>query len=211
MNNSPQPQSGIKRARTDQVRNYSDVLTSYKTHGSNNVHQNVYRNTEKEDDSQFRDDSSIPSTTNASPTGSIEETEIFVLDPNVMSWCVEDENQAQYLMNFLQTQHCYGNTYVQSALVNMATGLQRRMLEMYHLNDKDRQQEEEINHFRIQNKCLADLNERLEKDNQCIPDLQVFAVEFDLPLLLLTALISTGKAARIRSQLRKLHRGIEGT
>jgi hypothetical protein len=205
MNKSPQTQSGIKRARTDHARNYSDVLVT--PHGSNT--QNVYGHAEKDDDEQFRDDGSMQSTENASPTGSIDEIEIFVLDPTTMAWYIEPEDQAQYLMTFLHTQHCYGNTYVQGALVNMATGLQRRMVEMYHLNEKDRQQEEEINRLRIQNKGVTDLNERLEKDNQCIPDLQVFAVGLDRPLLLLTALIPTGKATRIRSQLRKLYRGIE--
>jgi len=209
MNKSPQIQSGIKRARTDQARHYSDVLTSHTPHGSNIMHQNVYGHAEKEDDAHGGDDGSIQSTENASPTGSIDEIEIFVLDPTTMAWYIEPEDQAQYLMNFLHTQHCYGNAYVQGALVNMATGLQRRMVEMYHLNEKDRQQEEEINRLRIQNKGVTDLNERLEKDNQCIPDLQVFAVGLDRPLLLLTALIPTGKATRIRSQLRKLYRGIE--
>jgi hypothetical protein len=183
MNKLPQTQSGIKRARTDQVRNYSDVLTSQKTHALNNIHQNGYRYTEENNNAPFEEDGSIQATENASPTGSIEETEIFVLDPTTVAWYIEPEEQAQYLMNFLQTQHCYGNTYVQGALVKMANGLQQRMLEMFHLNEKDRQQEEEINHLRIQNKGLADLNERLEKDNQSIPDLQVIAVELDLPFL----------------------------
>ena len=206
MNKLPQTQSGIKRPRTDQVRNYSDVLTSFKTRGLNN--NNFDRNTSENE--TYGDDDSMQATEHASPTGSIEETEIFVLDLATMAWYIEPENEAQYLMNFLQTQHCYGNTYVQGALVRMATGLQQRMLEMYHLNEKDRQQEEEINQLRIQNKGLADHNERLEKDNQCIPDLQVFAVDLDLPPPLLTTRCFTESATRNPSQLRKLHRAIEG-
>ena len=82
------------------------------------------------------------------------------------------EEQAQYLMNFLQTHYCYGNPYVQGALIQLATQMQHRMLEAFHTGERVREQEDELIQLRIQNKGLQDAVDRLEKDNQCIPDLQ---------------------------------------
>jgi hypothetical protein len=197
MSNSSQTSSGIKRPRTDQVLNYSDVLTSPKAHN-----HHVRSHAEDDGNEVYRDDDSMQATEQTSPTGSIEETELFMLDPVMLAWYVASELQAQYLMNYLQAQHCYGNTYVQDALVQLETGLQHRMIEMSHLNETNRQQDDEISQLKIQNKGLIDLNERLEKDNQRIPELQVFAVDLvHPPLPILTARLFTDHSTRNTGQL----------
>lgn len=102
-----------------------------------------------------------------------DEPDTLPLDITTMTWFNVPSDQAQYLMNFMQTQYCYGNPYIRNALLIMVLQMQGRMVEALGLHDKIFEQEHEITRLKIHNKELLELNETLENDNQRIPELQV--------------------------------------
>lgn len=102
------------------------------------------------------------------------------LDAHVLNWYGVSNEQAEYLINFLQFQYSFGNDHIRGALLSLAFSMECKMNEQLIFNNKMKDLEDEIDQLKLtiqehakENEILVQVNETLAADARELPNAKV--------------------------------------